>query len=104
MKKALLGALLSALVAAGCSGSHSSSGSVPALSTAPGSTAPTPTGTGTTIAPTTSAAPPAPTGRRCWPIVLVHGIAGWSTIFGFDYFQGVAATLQANGFEVLTVS
>ena len=31
------------------------------------------------------------------PVVLVHGISGWSTILGIEYFYGVGAELMGNG-------
>ena len=49
---------------------------------------------------------------RCWsdcnayntkyPIVLVHGVAGFDSIFGIDYFYGVRNALEAKGATVYT--
>lgn len=37
-----------------------------------------------------------------YPIVLVHGVAGFNSIFGIDYFYGVRNALEAKGAEVYT--
>jgi triacylglycerol lipase len=49
---------------------------------------------------------------RCWfncdaynteyPIVLVHGLSGFDSIFGIDYFYGVREALEDKGAEVYT--
>ena len=36
------------------------------------------------------------------PIVLVHGVAGFNSIFGIDYFYGVRDALTAKGATVYT--
>ena len=104
-----LAGLLGALGA--CSSSSRSTPFLGSASTAAAVTTPpavTPGTPGSTTAPTTSAAvspvsasPPLAFGtRHCWPIVLVHGFPGWKSIAGVDYFYGVPAVLQQNGFEV----
>jgi len=35
-----------------------------------------------------------------YPIVLVHGVAGFNSIFGIDYFYGVRNALEAKGAKV----
>lgn len=35
-----------------------------------------------------------------YPIVLVHGVMGFDTIFGMDYFYGIPAELQRSGAQV----
>ncbi|MGY0216543.1 lipase family alpha/beta hydrolase [Endozoicomonadaceae bacterium StTr2] len=37
-----------------------------------------------------------------FPIVLVHGVAGWDTLLGIDYFYGVRDTLEQRGATVYT--
>ncbi len=39
-------------------------------------------------------------GHHCWPIVLVHGFAGWKKLGPVDYYWHVPARLRAAGFEV----
>lgn len=39
--------------------------------------------------------------RTRYPIVLVHGMAGFDKILGVDYFYGIPADLRANGATVL---
>jgi triacylglycerol lipase len=82
---ALLAASLSATLA-GCS--RSSHDIATASVAAPATTAPVPV-TAT-----------APTGRSCWPIVLVHGDPGFTTIGPIDYFFEIPATLAQDGFQV----
>lgn len=97
-------ALTTPLVA-GCSGSSGGHGGG---SVAAGSTAPPTTGTrgtatpGTTNPPSVPPAPPIPTygTRKCWPIVFVHGIAGFRNIGPINYWMDVPDLLRAQGFEV----
>jgi triacylglycerol lipase len=37
-----------------------------------------------------------------YPIVLVHGVSGWDTIFGIDHFYRVRSVLEKRGAEVYT--
>ncbi len=37
-----------------------------------------------------------------YPIVLVHGVAGFNSIFGIDYFYGIRDALTAKGATVYT--
>jgi triacylglycerol lipase len=98
----------------GCSHSGGGGGIGPAASTAPGSTtrtnAPTPTPVTTaptTVAVTSAANPlgPVPTygTQKCWPIVLVHGLAGFKQLGFLEYWYQIPETLTANGFEVFVV-
>ncbi|WP_410209555.1 lipase family alpha/beta hydrolase [Aquirhabdus sp.] len=35
-----------------------------------------------------------------YPIVLAHGLSGWSSIGGFEYFYGISSDLTENGAQV----
>jgi triacylglycerol lipase len=39
-----------------------------------------------------------------YPIVLVHGMGGWSSIAGYEYFYDIPERLRAVGFEVYVAS
>ncbi|MGX8873586.1 esterase/lipase family protein, partial [Escherichia coli] len=39
-----------------------------------------------------------------YPIVLVHGLAGFNEIVGFPYFYGIADALRQDGHQVFTAS
>ncbi len=41
-------------------------------------------------------------GATKYPIVLVHGLFGFNSILGVDYFYGIAADLQTHGASVYT--
>src|SRR4051812_43414564 len=90
MGKRIVGSLAALLVVAsgfhvsGCSHSSGGGGMAPVASTAPGSTTTTNAPQATTPVTTTPVAPvpPAPTygTRKCWPIVFVHGLAGFKQL------------------------
>lgn len=37
-----------------------------------------------------------------YPVVLAHGLLGWDTMLGIDYWYGIVGDLQANGAKVYT--
>jgi len=80
----------------GCTGSSGHGGG----SLAPGSTA-----APATAAPRTNTPAPLPVygTRKCWPIVFIHGLAGFRNIGPLDYWMSVPDRLRASGFEVLVV-
>jgi triacylglycerol lipase len=99
--------LATALLVCGCTHSSSSGGGFLAASASNGGTR------GTATAPVASATPapvasstPIPTygTRKCWPIVFVHGMAGFKNIGPLDYWMNVPQTLEANGFETFVVA
>jgi triacylglycerol lipase len=91
MRRALALLLVGVSLGVGCSRS----------ATAPVPTASPPV-TPSAVATASAAASPAPTygTRKCWPIVLVHGSPGFSSIGPIDYFFEVPGALRAQGFEV----
>jgi triacylglycerol lipase len=87
--------LLIVALAPGCSRSHAATvapARVEAAATAPVQAA---------LLSAPSAPAPTATARRCWPIVLVHGFAGWKKLGPVDYYWHVPKRLSGAGFEVL---
>jgi triacylglycerol lipase len=37
-----------------------------------------------------------------YPIVLAHGLGGWDTVAGIDYWYGITGDLQSHGAKVFT--
>ena len=75
-----------ALLLAGCG--NSTNRSPASVATATPGESPAPTAT------------PAPLGPP--PIVLMHGMAGWTSIAGYEYFNGIPEALRADGWQVYT--
>jgi triacylglycerol esterase/lipase EstA (alpha/beta hydrolase family) len=93
--RALGAALVAALLVAGCSsGHHSSGGFSPSTTSAPATTASPSSG------PT---ATPIYGQRACWPIVLVHGFSGFRNLGPVEYWYHIPETLRAQGFDVYVV-
>lgn len=53
---------------------------------------------------TPPAATPTPEDVGPYPIVLMHGMAGWTSIAGYEYFNGIPEALRGDGWTVYTTS
>ncbi len=95
----LIGLALVAVLGASCSHSSGGGGGAPARAsgTAPGTTA---------SRRSTPAPAPLPVygTRKCWPIVFMHGIAGFRNVGPIKYWMDVPDRLRAAGFEVYVCS
>lgn len=58
-------------------------------------------GTGALAAHAAEAKPTAHTAQAQYPIVLVHGLMGWDTILGLDYWYQIPDALRRSGATVL---
>jgi len=56
------------------------------------------------VSPTPTPAPSATPQGVAPPIVLMHGMAGFTDIAGMEYFNGVPEALRADGYSVFTTS